>query len=111
MTAIVTFLVPCRIILLGSVPLMLQLVPPNRYFGFRTQRTLADRALWFRVNRFAGCACFVAAGASASVFLVEPEFASGRSFAGLAIFLVPLATAVAASFAYLRRLGARVPRP
>ena len=91
------------IILVVSIPLMLGLIPPNPVYGFRTRKTLSNRELWFRANRFAGSALFIAAGASAAVFLAIPEYASGRSIAGLVVFLVPLVLAVVASFAYLRR--------
>ena len=84
---------------------MLNAVPPNGFYGFRTQQTLADRELWFRANRFAGCALFIASGTSAAVFAVHPEYASGRSLVGLAVFLVPLVAALVASFAYVRRVG------
>ena len=84
---------------------MLKVVPPNRAYGFRTQQTLADRELWFRANRFAGCALFIAAGASAAIFAAHPEYGSGRSFVGLLVFVVPLFIALAASFAYVRRVG------
>jgi uncharacterized membrane protein len=79
------------------------MVPPNRLYGFRTRQTLSNRELWFRVNRFAGSALFIAAATSGVIFLAIPEFASGRSIAGLIVLVVPLAFAVAASFAYLRR--------
>ena len=105
MDSAISFLVPCGIIAVASVPLMLKVVPPNRAYGFRTQQTLADRELWFRANRFAGCALFIAAGASAAVFAINPEYSSGRSFTGLLVFVVPLVTALAASFAYVRRVG------
>ena len=106
MSATFSFLVPCGIILVVSIPLMLQMIPPNRIYGFRTRQTLSNRELWFRVNRFAGCALFIAAGTSTVVFLALPEYASGRSIAGLAVFLVPLVVAVVACFAYLRRVVA-----
>ena len=96
-------------ILVASLPLMLRMIPPNRIYGFRTPQTLSNRELWFRVNRFAGCAFFIASGASAAVFLALPEYASGRSIAGLAVFLVPLVIAVVASFAYLRRAQEETP--
>jgi len=88
-----------------SIPLMLNVVPPNSIYGFRTPRTLANRELWFRANRFAGCALFVASVASAVVFALHPEYASARSPVGLLVFLVPLFAAVVASFAYVRRVG------
>ncbi|MFT5585998.1 MAG: putative membrane protein [Cognaticolwellia sp.] len=37
-----------------SVPLILQKVPPNRIYGFRSKRTLADEQVWYRVNRLGG---------------------------------------------------------
>ena len=107
MSSAFSFLVPCAIIAVASVPLMLNVVPPNRVYGFRTQQTLANRELWFRVNRFAGCALFIASVTSAAIFAAHPEYASGRSVVGLVVFLVPLVAALVACFAYLRRVGGR----
>lgn len=86
---------------------MLGVVPPNRFYGFRTRRTLASRDLWFRANRVGGFAFFLAAAASMLVFSVEPEYASGRSFAGLLAFALPLAAALAVTLAYVRRASTR----
>jgi uncharacterized membrane protein len=105
--ATISFLVPCVIIGTACIPLMLNAVPPNRFYGLRTRQTLADRELWFRVNRFGGCALFIAAAASAAVFMVAPEYASARSLVGLGIFLLPLAVAAAVSLVHLQRLSRR----
>lgn len=80
-------------------------MPPNGAYGFRTRQTLADPELWFRVNRFAGCALFIASGVSATIFLLRPNLAAGSSLTGLAVFVVPLVIALAASFAYVQRAG------
>ena len=106
MSAVIPFLVPCGIIAAASIPLILGVVPPNNVYGFRTRQTLASRELWLRANRFAGLALFIAAAASAAVFLAMPELASGRSLVGLFIFVTPLIAAVGLSFAYVRRIGA-----
>jgi uncharacterized membrane protein len=100
-----SFLVPCGIIAVASIPLILSVVPPNRVYGFRTRQTLANRELWFRANRFAGCVFLIASGLSAGIFATHPEYAQGRSFAGLVVFVVPLVIALAASFAYVRRVS------
>jgi len=100
-----SFLVPCGIIALASIPLMLNLVPPNGLYGFRTRQTLANSELWFRANRFAGCALFIASVTSAAIFVAYPEYASGGSFVGLIVLVVPLVVAIAASFAYVRKAG------
>ena len=102
MTPAFSFLVPCAIIAALSVPLMFNLVPPNRIYGFRTRRTLGDRTLWYRANRFSGWALFIACTISAAIFVLQPGIASGRSAGGLLVFLLPLVVAIAASFAYVR---------
>src|ERR1700709_2519276 len=102
-SATMSFWVPSAIIAVASVPLMLNVVPPNRIYGLRTQQTLANRDLWFRANRFAGCAFFIASAVSAAVFALHPEDASGRSLTGLGVFLAPLGVALAASVAYVRQ--------
>lgn len=99
-----SFLIPCAIIAVLSIPLMFNLVPPNEAYGFRTQRTLSSPVLWFRANRFAGWALFVASGLSAAVLVGFPEYSSGM--AGLAVFVAPVIVALAASFAYVRRIEA-----
>jgi uncharacterized membrane protein len=100
-----SFLLPCGIIAVASIPLILSIVPPNGVYGFRTRQTRTNRELWFRANRFAGCAFFIASGVSVAIFATNPEYASGRSFAGLVVFVVPLVIALAASFAYVRRIS------
>ena len=37
-----------------SIPLIVGLVPPNRFYGFRTVKTLSDARIWYAVNRVAG---------------------------------------------------------
>jgi hypothetical protein len=96
-----SLLLGCAAIALVSIPLGLGMVPPNRFYGFRTARTLADRMLWFRVNRFAGWAFIVAAAAAALLIVAFP-------LADLAVFefVVPIAIALFASIAYLKQTDA-----
>jgi len=105
MNTILSFWVPCAFIAVASVPLILKIVPPNRLYGFRTPKTLANRDVWFRANRFAGWALLIASATSAFLFALEPQYASGRSLAGLGIFIMPLVIAVVTSLAYLQSLG------
>lgn len=93
-------LVVSAIIALVSVPLILGVVPPNRWYGMRTPKTLADRALWFSANRFAGWAFLVPAGAGAAVSVLAPELAA--DYRALVV-IVPVGIALAVSVAYVRR--------
>ena len=33
-----------------SVPMLLDKVPPNPWYGFRVPSTLADETLWYKIN-------------------------------------------------------------
>jgi uncharacterized membrane protein len=43
-----------------SIPLIRNRVPPNRYYGFRTPKTLSDAKIWYEVNHISGVDLFVA---------------------------------------------------
>ena len=53
------YALPALTILLG-IPLMLEWVPPNRFYGYRTQATLASPELWYATNRATGIALLIA---------------------------------------------------
>jgi hypothetical protein len=41
------------LVLLG-LPLYFRKIPPNRFYGFRTERTLLNPDVWYAVNRVTG---------------------------------------------------------
>lgn len=43
-----------------SIPLIEQWVPPNRYYGFRTAKTLTNPDVWYEVNRVSGTDLLIA---------------------------------------------------
>jgi hypothetical protein len=53
------FMIPSIILCILSIPLILNLVPPQKWIGVRTSETLSDGPTWYRVNRFAGWALLV----------------------------------------------------
>lgn len=97
--------VPAALIAAFSVPLALRMVPPNRFYGFRTAQTLGDRAVWFRVNRLAGWALLVAVSLTTCLYLSEPEWASGRSFTGVMALVLPVLAALVVAGVYARGLA------
>ena len=102
MTEPISMYVPAALIAALAVPLILKLVPPNRFYGFRTAQTLSDRENWFRINRVAGFALFLAVVATMCVYHIQPELASGRSFLGVLALIVPVFSALVAVGAYAR---------
>ena len=57
------------LLLVFSLPFMLRLVPPNRFFGFRIPATLRDRSVWYDANALISRHLFVL-----GVVLVSLEF-------------------------------------
>ena len=91
----------CALVAVVSVPLILKVVPPNPFYGFRTPGTLSNRSLWYRVNAFAGWALFFASVAAAAwIWSIHEGLLPSMGTNAVALVL-PLGIALAASFAYL----------
>lgn len=100
------WVIPTALIVL-AIPLMLGMVPPNSLYGFRTPKTLSSPQIWYPANRISGI-YFALAGVAIPVLYLTLR-SIGWSLeesrvAMLVILLGPVATALGASFAYLRKL-------
>lgn len=90
-----------------AIPLILGKAPPNHLYGFRTPKTLSSPAIWYSANRRAGINLLLAGLATllCYVLLRGSEWSPERSIPVMLLALLgPLLIAIAASFAYLRRL-------
>jgi uncharacterized membrane protein len=90
-------------IVLISIPLVLDSIPPNGIYGFRTSLTLSDPEIWYPANRFLGWALLIAAVASGIVLVLLP--ATVKRWLLWVTLWVPVLGAVAASFWYLQRFA------
>ena len=61
-----------------SIPLIRNRVPPNRFYGFRTAKTLSDPKIWYEVNRISGNDLLVAGAlittSSVTMFALAQEW-------------------------------------
>jgi uncharacterized membrane protein len=98
------FAIPAFAFLILSIPLALGMIPRNRLYGFRTRRTLADDAVWYRVNRVAGFGIMIASAFYCAIAMARPY---DRDFSvwllHLAAFAGPLVLALIVSGSYSRR--------
>jgi len=92
----------CVVIAAISIPPILQLVPPNEVYGFRTSVTRSSADIWYAANAFMGWALLLGAVVSGAGLVYLP--ATAKRWLFLVAFLLPLLAAVVASFAYLGRL-------
>src|SRR5258706_6093347 len=101
-------LIGAGVIAVVSIPLILKMVPPNHLYGFRTPSTLANRALWYRANTFAGWALLIAAVASIALTVGADGGALPRAAFVAVTFLLPLLIAVVVCFFYFRKITSTV---
>ena len=60
---LIAYVLPGLAVVFG-IPMALGLVPPNRFYGLRTRRTLSSADVWYRANRVCG-RCLAIAGIAA----------------------------------------------
>ena len=95
--------------LILSVPVILKMVKPNHWYGFRTPKTLSNEAIWYKANYVFG---WDLAGAGAVISLaafVMPDIATHfpdvpAQRLKAVVMLGPLAVAIIHTFWVLRRL-------
>jgi hypothetical protein len=92
----------CVVLVIIGVPLILRVVPPNGFYGFRTPATQSSSAIWYLANAFMGWTLVVAAVVSAVLLMILP--ATVKRWVVWASFLVPVFAAILTSFVYLNRL-------
>jgi uncharacterized membrane protein len=56
---LIAYVMPALAVMLG-VPMALGLVPPNRFYGYRTRKTLSSVVVWYRANRISGSSLIIA---------------------------------------------------
>ena len=91
-----------------SVPLLLDKIPPNGWYGFRVPSTLYNEQLWYKVNRYSArwmlLAGIITVVAAVALYFVPGLTVDGYAWLLLAAFALPFAVGVVLSFRYLRRL-------
>jgi len=102
------FAVPALVLFIAAVPLVLGLIPRNRFYGMRTPQTLSDDGVWYPVNRLAGAAVILASGVYGVVALAWPYERSASDNLSpwglhLAAFAVPLIVGLSLTAWYAKR--------
>jgi uncharacterized membrane protein len=87
-----------------SIPMVLGKIPPNRFYGFRTRKTLSNPEIWYRANRAAGIDLIVAAVASLLASALLFPLLSEREFLTASVLLFAIGSLAAAGVS-LRRVS------
>jgi len=85
-----------------AIPLLLQKVKPNRWYGVRTARTLNDDGLWYRANRLYGIAMLTAGGAFFLLSAVLGNWRPGEDNQKISLVLFVLEVLIPVFFTQMR---------
>jgi hypothetical protein len=88
-----------------SVPLVMQKMPPNGFFGLRSQATVNNPKLWYKINAYAGRR-LLATGLGTALGSIILYYLSSSveeyAFSCLGVFLALFMWAMISSFLYMR---------
>lgn len=85
-----------------AVPLLLQKVKPNRWYGVRTARIINDERLWYRANRQYGIAMLMAGVAFFVLSAILGNWRPGEDNQKISLVLFLLEVLVPVFFAQVR---------
>lgn len=94
------------LLILISIPLLLEKVKPNPIYGFRVRATLDDPGTWYAVNKFFGKRLLVVGAVvsidAAALYFVPRISVDGYALAMLAIFVIAFSIAMFQSWKYMK---------
>ena len=82
-----------------SIPLALNLVRPNGFYGFRTAKTLSSPEIWRQANTFSGWVFLAASLIGLGITYFKPDIAENN---GTLLLVSILILAVIISFIYVK---------
>jgi hypothetical protein len=92
-----------------AIPLVIGMIPPNNWYGFRTPKTLSSPAIWYAANRAMGWffigAGLLTMGFNLALWLTHPGWPEAElGFWMVNVVGIGLVLALIPSFLYLRGL-------
>jgi len=91
-----------------SIPLMRRKIPPNWFYGFRTQKTIDNPQLWYVVNQYSARRLFwtaiVFVATAVGLYFVPWFGLDEYAMACLGVFAVGMTITIVQTVNYLRSL-------
>ena len=92
-----------------SAPMILKVIPPNPFYGFRVPKTMNNPEIWYAINTYSGWWLFAAglleALSAAALYILFPGFDKDLYASAQGVVMVVLLTAaMIASFNRLKTM-------
>jgi hypothetical protein len=109
-TLFVLYLIFGALLVVLSVPLLLEKIKPNGWYGFRVQTTLENPKIWYAVNRHSAkriLASGIAIILAAVILYYLPSITLDQYAIGvLLVFVVVFGIGIIQSIRYMKKLAA-----
>jgi uncharacterized membrane protein len=84
-------------------------VPPNYLYGFRTKKTLSNKEIWYKANKYMGkdllvIGLILSVGALILLIFKDKLSVAVINWIGLALILIPLSIVLFRRLGYLSKL-------
>ncbi len=85
---LITFLAAGLIFIAISIPLIYEKIGPNQLYGFRTRKTLSNKEIWYKANKYMGKDLAILGGLivvyNLVLFVIKPAILSTEPIGNLA---------------------------
>ncbi|HPS55076.1 MAG TPA: SdpI family protein [Sedimentisphaerales bacterium] len=103
-----TLLITGSVFIIISIPMLFNKIGPNYFYGFRNKKTLSNKEIWYKANRFMA-KCLIIAGAvilTTGILLTFIKTAACICTGVITILtiIIPTSIAVIMSMMYLKKL-------
>ena len=104
----VALLITGSVFIIISIPMLFNKIGPNYYYGFRTKKTLSNKEIWYKANRFMA-KCLIIAGAvilTTGILLTFRKTTTCicQGLITILAVIIPTSIAVILSMIYLKKL-------
>jgi len=105
----ILLIIVCVLFIGMSIPLMFEKIEPNPIYGFRVSKTMRDKVIWYKANKFLGYAMGIAAILSLlclALKLIYPGLIPlfQKTYYDITVFMLPLIISIIISSIYVFKL-------
>lgn len=108
-TLLFLYLAAGILLILLSIPLLLEKIRPNPLYGFRVSQTLDDPRVWYAANKYAAKRLMAAWAsiviAAAGLYFIPGISVDAYALACLTVFVLVFIARLARSFRYIRYIA------
>ena len=106
---IISSILSALLFIIISIPLIINKIPPNCLYGFRLRKTLSDKGIWYKGNKYGGI-CLAVSGLITLIgcvaLLLNKDKLSFDIINGLnlGLLFIPIIVSVTLTLIYIKRL-------